>query len=157
MLCSMRGAGGVGGLAAAIGHGLVAGAFGTAAMTVSSTLEQRRRGREPSTAPADAAAKVIGIESFCDAGAKSRFSNGVHWLYGTSWGVARGVLRFAGLGPAAATATHGGALWASEQVMLPALGVSPPLWEWGAAEVAIDAGHHLVYAIATAIAYEALG
>jgi hypothetical protein len=80
-------ANGPGGVAVAIGRGLVAGAIGTAAMTVSSTLEQKAREREASTAPADAAMKVLGIESFCDDGAKSRFSNAVHWAYGTAWGV----------------------------------------------------------------------
>ena len=138
-------------------RGVVAGAIGTAAMTVSSTLEMRLRGREPSTAPADAAMKLLGIEGFCDDGAKSRFSNAVHWAYGTSWGVPRALLDAAGLGTAAATAAHGGALWGSEQVMLPALGVAPPLWEWGAVQIAVDALHHLVYAVAASVAYEALG
>jgi hypothetical protein len=147
---------GAGELAAAIGRGLVAGAIGTAAMTVSSTVEQKLRERAASTAPADAAMKVLGIEGFCDAGAKSRFSTAVHWAYGTSWGVPRALLAVAGLSPAAATAAHGGALWASEQAMLPALGVAPPRWEWGVAEVAIDALHHAVYAVATGVAYEAL-
>jgi hypothetical protein len=147
---------GVGAVAGAIGRGLVAGAAGTAAMTVSSTLEQKRRGREPSTAPADAAMKVIGIEAFCDDAAKRRFSNGVHWAYGTGWGVPRALLDVAGLGPVAATAAHHGALWGSELAMLPALGVAPPFWRWGAAEVAIDAGHHVVYAVATSVAYELL-
>jgi uncharacterized membrane protein YagU involved in acid resistance len=150
-------ANGLGGLAAKIGRGLVAGAIGTAAMTVSSTIEQKRRGREASTAPADAAMKVLGIEGFCDDAAKSRFSNVVHWVYGSTWGVPRALLDAAGLSPAAATAAHGAALWSSEQVMLPALGVSPPLWEWGVEEVAIDSVHHVVYTLATSIAYEALG
>ena len=149
-------ASGLGGLAGRIGRGLVAGAVGTAAMTVSSTIEQKRREREASTAPADAAMKVLGIESFCDDAAKSRFSNVVHWAYGTAWGVPRALLDAAGLSPAAATAAHGGALWGSEQVMLPALGVAPPLWEGGATEVAIDAGHHLVYTLTTSLAYAAL-
>jgi hypothetical protein len=140
-----------------IARGVVAGAIGTAAMTISSTLESKLRGRGPSTAPADAAMKVLGIEGFCDDGAKSRFSNAVHWAYGTSWGVPRALLDAAGLGTAAATAAHGGALWSSEQVMLPALGVAPPLWEWGAVEVAIDALHHVVYTVTASVAYEALG
>jgi hypothetical protein len=144
-------------LAAKIGRGLVAGAIGTAAMTVSSTVEMKLRGREGSTAPADAAMKVLGIESFCDGGAKSRFSDAVHWGYGTSWGLPRALFDAAGLDAAAATAAHGTALWGSEQVMLPALGVAPPLWEWGAVEVAIDALHHVVYTVATSVAYEALG
>jgi hypothetical protein len=39
--------------------------------------------------------------------------------------------------------------------MLPVLDVAPPLTEWGAQEVAIDAFHHLVYA-ATSVAYSLL-
>ncbi len=140
-------------LAQRVARGLLAGAIGTAAMTVSSTIEQKLRGREASTAPADAAMKVLGIEGFCDDAAKSRFSNAVHWAYGTAWGVPRALLDAAGLDPAAATAAHGAALWGSEQVMLPALGVAPPLWEWGVAEIAIDALHHAVYTVATSVAY----
>ena len=150
-------ANGLGGVTAKIGRGLVAGAVGTAAMTVSSTIEMKARGREGSTAPADAAMKVLGIASFCDDAAKRRFSNAVHWAYGSSWGVPRGLLDTGGLRPAAATAAHGGALWGFEQVTLPALGVAPPLWRWGVVEVAIDALHHVVYAVATSAAYEALG
>jgi hypothetical protein len=139
-----------------VARGLVAGAVGTAAMTVSSTVEAKLRKREASTAPADAAMKVLGIEGFCDERAKSRFSNAVHWAYGTGWGVPRALLAAAGLDRGAATAAHGAALWGSEQVMLPALGVAPPLWEWGAVEIAIDALHHTVYTVAASVAYEAL-
>jgi hypothetical protein len=147
---------GRGGLAAVIGRGLVAGAVGTAAMTVSSTLEQRKRGRPPSTAPADAAAEVLGIESFRDDAAKRRFSSVVHWSYGTGWGIARAALRAAGLGAAGATVVHLAAVWGGQLVMLPALGVAPPPWDWGVDEVAIDAGHHVVYALAAGAAFEAL-
>ena len=143
-------------IAGRLARGLVAGAIGTAAMTASSTIEQTARGRDASTAPADALMKLLGIAGFCDDGAKGRFSNAVHWSYGTAWGVPRALLDAAGLTPAGATAAHGGALWGSQQAMLPAIGVAPPLWEWGAAEVAIDAGHHVVYAVATSVAYEAL-
>ena len=44
----------------------------------------------------------------------------------------------------------------SEQVMLPALEVAPPVTMWGREEVAIDGFHHLVYATATGISYELL-
>ena len=152
----MRTDSGIRGFAASLGRGLMAGAIGTAAMTVSSTLEAKARGREASTAPADAAMKVLGIDGFCDEGAKSRFSNIVHWGYGTSWGLPRALLERAGLRPAAATAAHGAALWGSEQVMLPALSVAPPITFWGREEIAIDGFHHAVYAVSTGIAYEAL-
>ncbi|HEX6461263.1 MAG TPA: hypothetical protein VF032_20265 [Thermoleophilaceae bacterium] len=138
-----------------IAKGLLAGAAGTAAMTLSSTLEQKLRGREGSTAPADAAATVLGIDHFPSEEAKNRFSEAVHWVYGTSWGAVRALLG-AFLPPAAASATHLAMLWGSEQLMLPALDVSPPLTEWGAVEVAIDAGHHVVYAAATGATYELL-
>ncbi len=145
----------VGDLASSVGKGLFAGAVGTAAMTVSSTLEMKARGRAASTAPADAAAKVLGVEPKDEAG-RERFSNLVHWGYGTGWGAVRGLISAAGLEGTAATAAHFGAVWGSEQVMLPALGVAPPLWTWGAKEVGIDAFHHLVYAGATGAAYALL-
>ena len=143
-------------LAEALGKGLVAGVAGTAAMTVSSTLEMKRREREPSSAPADAAAKVLGIAGFVDDAARQRFGTLVHWGYGTGWGAVRALLGLAGLRPAAATAAHLGAVWGSEAVMLPSLGVAQPFWTWGAEEVAIDVGHHVVYATVTAVAYELL-
>jgi hypothetical protein len=143
-------------VAEAIGRGLVAGFAGTAAMTLSSTLEMRLRDRPASTAPADATAKVLGIEGFVDDAAKARFSTLVHWGYGTGWGAVRALLRLAGLAPAAATAAHLAAVWGSEAVMLPLLDVAPPLWTWGAEEVTIDIWHHVVYATATGLAYELL-
>jgi hypothetical protein len=139
-----------------VAKGLAAGLAGTVAMTVSSTLEQKLRKRPASTAPADAAAKVLHITEFPSDEAKNRFSNAVHWGYGTAWGVNRAVLSRAGLSPAAASGAHLGALWVSEQVMLPALEVAPPVTMWGGKEIAIDAWHHLVYATATGAAYESI-
>ena len=141
--------------ASAIGDGLVAGFLGTAAMTVSSTVEQHVRGRAASSAPADATAKVLGIAEFTDDAAKERFSFLSHWGYGTGWGVVRAALG-AVLPPKAATATHLAAIWGNEQVMLPALDVAPPITMWRSKEIAIDAWHHVVYATATGATYELL-
>jgi hypothetical protein len=141
-------------VAGAVGEGLLAGFAGTAAMTVSSTLEARLRGRAPSSAPARATAKVLGIASFEDDLAKARFSDLSHWGYGTGWGVVRGLLGATGMPARKATAAHGVAVWGSAQVTLPALEVAPPSVFWGAEEVAIDAFHHTVYAVATGLAYE---
>jgi hypothetical protein len=138
-----------------IAKGVAAGVAGTAAMTVSSTIEQHLRRRPASTAPADAAAKVLHIKGFPSEDAKDKFSNAVHWSYGTAWGVNRALLsRF--VSAPVARGAHLGALWLSEQVMLPALEVAPPVTMWGRKEVAIDAWHHVVYAAATSAAYEAL-
>ena len=109
-----------------------------------------------SGAPARATAKVLGIASFEDGIAQARFNDISHWGYGTSWGVVRGLLDAAGLSPSKATAAHGAAVWGSAQVTLPALDVAPPSIFWGKEEVAIDAFHHTVYALATGLAYELL-
>ncbi len=145
----------LGDIAAAFGKGVFAGVAGTAAMTASSTLEMKLRGRDASSAPAQAAAKVLGVEPV-DEEAEARFSNLVHWGYGTAWGGARGLLAAAGLSGTKATMAHFGMVWATEQVMLPALEVAPPLTKWGVKEIAVDAMHHLVYAAATGAAYSLL-
>ena len=146
---------GLGDTAAAVGRGLFAGALGTAAMTVSSTLEAKLRERGSSSAPADAAGKVLGVQPRDEAG-EARFGTVVHWAYGTSWGAVRGLLHAAGLDGATATGVHFAAVWGSELAMLPALDVAPPVWESGAKEITIDAFHHAVYAIATGVAFAVL-
>lgn len=144
-----------GDLAATIGKGLVAGAVGTAAMTVSSSIEARIRGREGSTAPADAAGKVLGVQPKNDE-AKARFATVVHWAYGSAWGTMRGLLGAAGVPGPAAAAAHFVTVWGSELVMLPRLDVAPPVTEWDRAEIGIDVLHHAVYVIATSVAYRFL-
>jgi hypothetical protein len=143
-------------LALGIGRGILAGVAGTAAMTLSSTLEARLRGRPSSTAPAKAAARALGIETFDDGEAYARFSNLVHWGYGTGWGVARGMLRAFGVRPRLATAAHFATLWGSSLYSLPKYDVAPPVTEWAPEDVAIDVFHHLVYISATAAAFELL-
>lgn len=145
----------LGDAAAAVGKGLLAGAVGTAAMTISSTLEAKLRDRGSSSAPADAAGKVLGVQPRDEAG-EARFSNIVHWSYGTSWGAVRGLLHAGGVDGIAATALHFGAVWGGAQVMLPVLEVAPPPWDSPKEEVLIDALHHAVYAFATGLAFSAL-
>jgi hypothetical protein len=142
----------VGRLASAVGKGLVAGLAGTAAMTASSAIESKVRGRKPSDAPARAAEKVLGVHPVGEE-EKRRFSNLVHWGYGAAWGVPRAVLGGLGMPGPVATATHFATVWGWALTMLPVLKVAPPPTEWGAEEVAIDAMHHGVYAIACGAAY----
>lgn len=145
----------LGDAAAAVGKGLFAGAVGTAAMTLSSTLEAKLRERGASSAPADAAGKVLGVQPRDDAG-QARFSNVVHWAYGTSWGAFRGMLHTVGVDGSTAVGVHFAAIWGGAQVMLPSLGVAPPPWKSPPQEIAIDALHHAVYVVATALAFAAL-
>ncbi len=145
----------IGDVAAAVGKGLLAGLIGTAAITLSTMIEMKLSERGPSSAPADAASKVFGLEPIGEE-EKARFSNLVHWSYGTIWGAARGLLGVAGLRGPVATAAHFGAVWGTALVMLPSLKVAPSPTEWGAKEIAVSALHHLVYATVTGLAYEFL-
>jgi hypothetical protein len=145
----------LGALAGAAGRGLLAGLVGTAAMTVSSTLEAKLRGREPSTTPAQAVGKVLGIEPR-DAAGQRRLNTVAHWGYGTALGATRGLIAATGLRGAAATGAHFGKAWGGAMIMLPALDLAPPPWEWEPTEIAVDAFHHAVYAIATGLVYDRL-
>lgn len=142
----------LGGLAASVGKGLAAGVAGTAAMTVSSTLEAKLRGREPSTTPARAASRVLGVAPVDERG-EQRFNNFVHWGYGTGWGGVRGVLAAVGFAGVPAALVHLAAVWGGEQVVLPATGAGSPATKWEPEEVAIDLWHHLVYVAAVGAAY----
>ncbi|WP_239647076.1 hypothetical protein [Nocardiopsis salina] len=139
---------------AAVGRGLLAGLAGTAAMTVSSTLEARLRGRGPSSAPADAAAVVLGVRPEGEDG--GLFGTLVHWGYGTGWGAVRGLLGAAGLRGIPATGAHLAVVLGGEQVVLPATGISGPTWTWSSEEIALDLLHHSVYTVVTGVVYEAL-
>src|ERR671921_1891782 len=142
----------LGDIAANFGKGLFAGLAGTAAMTVSSTLEMKLSGRAASQTPAQAAEAVLNVEPK-DEDSTARFSNLVHWGYGTGWGGVRGLLASAGLSGPLATAAHLGLVWGAEQVVLPALDVSAPVFKYGGKATATDLLHHTVYATATGLAY----
>jgi hypothetical protein len=145
----------IGDVAGGLGRGLVAGFVGTAAMSASQAIEMKVRGREPSTTPAQAGGEVLGVEPKGEAEEK-RFANVMHWAYGTSWGPVRAALRSIGLPPKAATVTHLAAVQGAAMVMLPSLDVAPPVREWGGKQIADEALHHTVYAIAAGLTYDFL-
>jgi hypothetical protein len=103
-----------------------------------------------------AARKVLGIKQFNSPDAEQTFSTLVHWSYGTGWGVARSLLGSLGLRATLAAPVHFAAMWGGALVALPALDVVPPVRKWGRTELAIDLFHHLVYAVAAGLSYQAL-
>jgi hypothetical protein len=135
---------------------MAAGVVGTALMTVSSTLEMKARGREPSTAPAKAVGRVLGVRPTSAKG-EQRFATVAHALTGVSLGAARGLVDVAGVrGPFAAASASFAIVMSPEMVLAPALGATEPPWRWGAGETAISAVHHVVWALGTEVAYRAL-
>jgi hypothetical protein len=144
----------IGDIGSAIGKGLLAGAAGTLAITAFQLLETKATGREESTAPADAARKVLEIQPRNEEG-KTRLNQVTHWLYGIAWGVPRGLLGLVGMRDPA-TAVHFGAVWGSAMAMPAALDVAPPPTEMETKELAMDAARHAVYAVATGLAFDLL-
>ena len=142
-------------LGTAIGIGVMAGLVGTAAITISQMIEMKIDGREPSSAPADAASKVLDIKPESEE-KKAKVSQQIHWAYGTSWGVARGLLSLAGLKGWKATLVHFAAIWGTANVMLPTLDVAPPATEEDAKTISIDGLHHAIYAVAVGLAFDAI-
>ena len=144
----------LGELGAAIGKGLIAGFAGTIAITISQMIEMRITKRKASNAPAKAVEKTLHIEA--TPGNKEEFSNEVHWVYGTSWGVMRGLLSMAGLKGFAATSLHLASIWGTAVNIQPKLDIAPPLSEWEPKDIAIDILHHAVYAIVAGLVFDAI-
>ncbi|HVW60503.1 MAG TPA: hypothetical protein VHC48_10720 [Puia sp.] len=139
----------------AIGVGLLAGLAGTAAITLSQMIEMKITGRKPGTTPEQAVEKTLDIGAVSEE-KKEKVSQEVHWVYGTAWGVSRGLMRLAGLKGWVATLTHFSAVWGTSLVMLPALGLSRPVQEQEVKSTLIDALHHAVYATATGLVVDAI-
>jgi hypothetical protein len=86
---------------------------------------------------------------------RGALNQAMHWLYGTSWGVALGALTARSDEPPPVVPTGaalGLGVWASSLVELPLLGVAPPVWRQLPRQAAADAGFHLVYGFAAAAA-----
>jgi uncharacterized membrane protein YagU involved in acid resistance len=131
---------------------LLSAFMGTAAMTLSSTVEMDARGRDPSTAPGRAANKLLGLVGVPELKGPPLhvLSDVTHWVYGTVWGLAFWLLvDVAGLSLTAVGPLFFLIVWGTAQVQLPLLGIAPPSWRWGTTEVLIDLWHHVVYAAAT--------
>jgi len=137
--------------AEAIGAGIIAGLAGTVAITISQMIEMRITKRSPSTGPANAVQKTLDIEP--TPGTKKRFSQQIHWVYGTTWGMFRGLLSLCGLKSWAAAGVHYGAITGTAMAMAPLEG-QPPVTEWKPKELAIDLLHHAVYIAVASCVFE---
>jgi len=140
-------------LGTAIGAGLLAGLAGTAAITVSQMIEMKITGRKPGNAPVEVASKVLDVTAVSE-DKKSKVSQEIHWVYGTTWGVARGMLSLTGLKGWTADLAHFAAVWGAALVMLPGLKVAPPIQEEDPKTIGIDILHHAVYALAAGLVYD---
>ena len=146
--------------ARAVLTGLAAGAAGTAAMTAYQTAVAKARDAEPSTTPAEVAKRIIrGVFQRQVPEEKTELlNNAMHWIYGTSWGAAYGIVSGSRKNGSVIPSgvAFGTLVWAASLVELPAMKLAPPVWEEPAEEAALDASYHLVYGVSVAAATAAL-
>jgi hypothetical protein len=145
----------LGDVAAAVGRGIFAGLAGTAAMTAGQAVEMKLRGRPGSTTPGDLAAGLLGVEAVGEA-ERQRFSNLVHWTWGTGWGVLRGLLATSGLRGVPVLVTHFAIVLGGDFALLACRGLAPPPWRWTRQELVFEALHKGVLTTTTHLAYQLL-
>ena len=143
------------GIARAAVLGMVAGAVGTVAMTVTQQLEMSLSGRAPSTVPGQVGAHLLpGADPAVPADV-ARLNGPVHWGHGIAMGALRGVLDVAGVHGPAATAAHFALVWGGDATLYRALGVADVPWRWSGGELGADLLHKGVYAAVTGAVYDA--
>lgn len=145
----------LGALGSAIGKGLLAGIAATAVMTLSQMIEMKITKREPSDATLKVAEDAAGAKPATEDD-KQKLSQELHWSYGTTWGVARGLIGFTGLKGFPATLVHFAAVWGTALIMLPKHNAAKPINEQEPKEIAIDVLHHSIYAVTAGLVYDAL-
>lgn len=139
-----------------LARGLIAGAAGTAALTLSTTIERRIRGRGSGGEPARGIEKVLGIVP-ANEKSRKRMAMYTHWAYGIAWGGIRGLIAGLGLKGRNAALTHFLSVWGTQLAVLPALHIIGPPWRKPGKDVGIDAAHHALYAAAAGAAFGLMG
>lgn len=122
-------------------------------MTLGQLLEQKFTGREASRTPARGFERATGMEPEDDA-SEERLSYATHWAYGTSLGPGLLVLRQ--VDEPARTALFFAGVWSLALALESFANPDEPVTQWGARALAVDLGHHVIYAGATSLAFALL-
>ncbi len=140
----------------AAAQGMVAGAVGAAAMTVTQRVEMSLSGRAPSTVPGQVGANLLPTADPASSTDVARLNGPVHWGHGVALGAVRGILDVAGLHGPAATAAHFALVWGGDAALYRTLGIADVPWRWGSDELGSDLLHKGVYAAVTGAVYDAM-
>lgn len=139
----------------AIGVGLIAGLAGTFAMTICQKIDMKLSGRQASQMPANAVREALDIKPVSESKTQE-VSNKIHWVYGTSFGVARGFISLFGLNGLPATFAFLTTVLCSKLWMLPNLRVAPPVTKQTPETIGKDVLYHLVYAISSGLVFDTI-
>lgn len=147
---------------AALGIGLIAGLAGTAAMTLSKKLDKKMDERKSEKEILDLSDKVLDLKPTSDE-KRDKVIEEIHWAYGASCGVTRGLLSFIGLRGLGASAAHFAALWYWEKMCMPDVkklypdveGVKP-INEEKPEIIGRESIHIAIYALVTGFVFDAI-
>lgn len=139
----------------AIGVGLMAGLAGTLVMTICQEIDMKITGRKASQTPANAVREALHIQPVSES-KMQEVSNKIHWVYGTSLGMVRGMISLFGLDGLAANSAFFATVWAAELFMLPYLRVAPPATKESPETIAKDALYHLIYAFSAGLVFDTI-
>jgi hypothetical protein len=135
---------------------IVAGAAGTASLTLAYKVEHRIRHRQASVpldyddslVPGEIVANILHLPHVT-AREENELGLGLRWSYGSAFGIYHGVLRRHVAEPWA-SAIFGGTLMSATLSLFPLLGRTPPPWRWPADVMATSVGTHVAYVAAVA-------
>jgi hypothetical protein len=127
---------------------LITGSAGAVAMAVTTALDMRLRGRPASAVPAQALARVPGLEGFA-----RRHEALVSWAALPVTAVAAGALRERLTSPLGFAA----AISLPDLVLGTVVAGSPPPWRWPPLELALSVAHHAAFAGAAEAAHRLVG
>ena len=127
-------------------------------MTLAQGAEFALTDAEPSGTPADVVDKLkrrVG-RGRLRRRHRGAANQGMHWLYGTSWGVPYGIAAAGGpVPPEVSGPVFGLLVWGAGLAQLPAVGVAEPPWKRSPASLASEALFHVVYGIGAGAALRA--
>ena len=134
---------------------VIAGAAGTATLTLAYACERRLRRRhagpldyDDSLVPGQIVATVMHLPHVTDREERD-LGLALRWGYGSAFGLLHGKLRRV-IGEPWASAAFGGTLISATMTLFPMLGRTPPPWRWPADTMATSLGTHAAYVAAVA-------
>jgi hypothetical protein len=134
---------------------VIAGAAGTATMTLAYACERRLRKHrqapldyDDSLVPGQIVAAVMHLPHVTDREERD-LGLALRWSYGSAFGLLHGQLRRV-IGEPWASAAFGGTLITATMTLFPLLGRTPPPWRWPADTMATSLGTHAAYVAAVA-------
>jgi hypothetical protein len=142
------------GIGRALRDGVLAGGVGGAAMSVSTNVEMRLRGRPPSVVPVQTVERLLGLD--LERSTEERLVTVGHVVSSALLGSVRGLLSLLALPEAARDVAFAASAFLPDFGLIPATGSVPPPWRWSASDVLVAAWHHAVYAAGTIAAYRRL-